>query len=153
MYVRGARTRRGGGEGRRYRWHHWNDGFSWGIFLSLPDNRNWFESAAMPENILDICRLQWDMRGPTLFLPSFEPGLDEIHPGPVMARSSSSAFLTPFHETTSHSCPNPSKARPPPSQSTSAAQFTPASFLFSSYPFIVHLSSFRSERRCQFSLI
>lgn len=39
----------------------------------------------------------------SVFLPSFAPGLDEIHPRPVMAHPSSIVSFTPFRETTFHS--------------------------------------------------
>lgn len=66
----------------------------------------------------------------SVFLPSFAPGLDEIHPRPVMAHPSSIVSFTPFRETTFHSHTETLQRFPPyPSQSTSAAQFTFASFL------------------------
>lgn len=43
------------------------------------------------------------------FLPSFAPGLDEIHPRPVMGHLSSGVSFTPFREATFHSHRNPSK--------------------------------------------
>lgn len=87
------------------------------------------------------------------FLPSFAPGLDEIHPRPVMARPSSVVSFTPFREATLHSYPKPFKDSPYPSQSTPAAQFTFASFLLPSYPslYLFYPFVFRSEHRCQFN--
>jgi len=84
----------------------------------------------------------------SVFLPSFAPSLDEIHPRSVMAHPSSSFLLLPSARLL---VPKPFKDSPYPSQSTSAAQFTfasflspPSSFFHLFYPFV-----FRSEHRCQ----
>lgn len=98
----------------------------------------------MPENILDICRLQWDMRGPALFLPFLArfrrdtPSLGNgLLPGRFF-RSLPRGYLSPVPKHFQDSLST--------SQSTSVAQFTSISFFppsFSStslYPFV-----FRSE--------
>lgn len=85
----------------------------------------------------------------SVFLPSFAPGLDEIHPRPVMAHPSSIVSFTPFLPFTRTL--KPFKDSPYPLQSTSVAQFTFASFLpLPPIPtfHLLHPFVFRSERRC-----
>lgn len=117
----------------------WNDGramdSSLRIFLSLPDNRNWFErpQGRKTFSIFADCNETCEgQRFFTLFRAWFRR--DTPSPGngpPLLGRffySLSRGYLS--------LTPKPFKDFPYPSQSTSVAQFTFASFLFPSiFPF------------------
>jgi len=85
------------------------------------------------------------------FLPSFAPGLDEIHPHSVMAHPSSVVSFTPFRETTLYSYRNPSKI-PHTRKARRPLNLLLLLFFFPSLFFPSSISSLRVQIRIQVSI-
>lgn len=86
------------------------------------------------------------------FLPSFAPGLDEIHPRPVMAHPSSVVSFTPFREATLYSYRNPSKIPHTHRKARRTFNLLLLLFFFPSLSFPSSISSLRVQIRTQVSI-
>lgn len=128
------------------------DGSSPRIFLSLPDNRNWFERPQGRKTFSIFADCNETCEGQRFFA-LFRAWFRRDTPSPGNGPPLLSRFFYSLPRSYLTLVPKPFKDSPYPSQSTPAAQFTFASFLLPSYPslYLFYPFVFRSEHRCQFN--